>query len=414
MLIDNRMEDIVLRKQHRKVAGILICSMALSVLSMTGCGNRYTSAKNDDTSLVVTIGKEKVYMDRIKPFIAKTEVTTEYYNQMYMQYNAEYNIWDEKDADGEKNSVSLRDDVLEEFEEKFIVYKEAAKNKDAKYEISKEDLKKLEKNSKELLKTFSKNVIKKTGFTEDSFVELQKMQYVYDKYKADMIKTFKVKKADVEKDYDYGNVYRQYKTTNMYISLSGTDEEGNPIELSDKEKKEAKKTLEKAYKLLKKGEKPDAIKEKYPDIVVEEKNYQQDEAYPADAEDKKEDKDKKSEDKDAEASQATEADAYIEKTKKLKNGKFTNVFEYDGKYCIGIMNNNKSKEAYDAAVESGVAQLEEDKFADKIKELKETDEYKITVNKKVWESVKLGNITIIQDEFLKASGILVDKNSEEQ
>ena len=74
--------------------------MALSMLSMTGCASRYTSAKNDDKSLVVTIGKEKVYMDRIKPFIAKTEITTEYYNQMYMQYNAEYNIWDEKDADG--------------------------------------------------------------------------------------------------------------------------------------------------------------------------------------------------------------------------------------------------------------------------------------------------------------------------
>ena len=47
------------------------------------------------------------------------------------------------------------------------------------------------------------------------------------------------------------------------------------------------------------------------------------------------------------------------------------------------------------------------------KDVKKTDEYKIKVNKKVWESIKLGNVTIIQDEFLKASGILVDKNAEE-
>ena len=66
--------------------------MALSMLSMTGCASRYTSAKNDDKSLVVTIGKEKVYMDRIKPFIAKTEITTEYYTQHYIAYTSDYNI----------------------------------------------------------------------------------------------------------------------------------------------------------------------------------------------------------------------------------------------------------------------------------------------------------------------------------
>ena len=401
-----------MKKQHRKVAGVLVFSMALSMLSMTGCASRYTSAKNDDKSLVVTIGKEKVYMDRIKPFIAKTEITTEYYNQMYMQYNAEYNIWDEKDADGVKNAVALRDDVLEEFEEKFIVYKEAAKDKDKKYEISKEDLAKLEKNSKELVKTFSKNVIKKTGFKSDSFVELQKMQYVYDKYKADVIDSFKVTKKDVKDDYDFDNVYRQYKTTMIYIDTTATDETGNVTTLSDKEKKEAKATMEKALKMLKSGKTPEEIKEKYNTITVEEKNYQQDEAYPADVEDKKDSKDKKEDKSEAETTE--EKDTYIEKTKKLKNGKYTGVFEYDTKYCIGVMNNNKSKEAYDSAIESGIAQLEEEKFADKIKELKKTDEYKIKVNKNIWEKIELGKITIIQDEFLKATGILKDNNSSEE
>ena len=405
-----------MKKQHRKVAGVLVFSMALSMLSMTGCASRYTNANNDSKSLVVTIGKEKVYMDRIKPFIAKTEITTEYYNQMYMQYNAEYNIWDEKDADGVKNSVALRDDVLEEFEEKYIVYKEAAKDKDKKYEISKKDLAKLEKNSKELVKTFSKNVIKKTGFKADSFVELQKMQYVYDKYKADVIDSFKVTKKDVQDNYDFDNVYRQYKTTMIYIDTTQTDETGNVTSLSDADKKEAKATMEKALKMLKSGKTPEEIKEKYNTITVEEKNYQQDEAYPADVEDKedkKDKKDKKDKDEKSETAEVEEKDTYIEKTKKLKNGKYTSVFEYDTKYCIGVMENNKSKDAYNSAIDSGIAELEEEKFSDKIKELKKTDEYKIKVNKNVWEKIKLGKVTIIQDEFLKASGILKDSSSEE-
>jgi hypothetical protein len=298
---------------------------------------------------------------------------------------------------------------MEEFEEKYIIYKEAEKSKDKKYDISKEDLKKLEKNSKKLVDTFSKNVIKKTGFEENSFVELQKMQYVYDKYKADMIKSFKVTKKDVEKDYDFDNVYRQYKTTQLYIATTNTDEEGNTTEMSAEQKKEAKKTLEKAYDMLKKGKSVEDITKKYTNILSEEKSYQQDEAYPVVEE--KEDK-KESKDNSEELAETEEKDIYVEKTKKLKNKKFTKVFEYDGKYVIGIMDNNKSKEAYNQAIESGISGLEEEKFADKIKELKKTDDYKIKVNKKVWNSIELGSITIIQDEFSKASGFLKDKTEE--
>ena len=58
--------------------------------------------------------------------------------------------------------------------------------------------------------------------------------------------------------------------------------------------------------------------------------------------------------------------------------------------------------------------IEQEKFDDVIKNLKKTDEYKITVNKNVWGSIELGNITIIQDEFLKASGILKSNDDEEQ
>lgn len=380
--------------------------MSTSMLMVGGCSNRYTSPKNDSKSLVVTIGKDKIYMESIKPFIAKSEITTEYYNQMYkqMQNNPDYNIWDEKDSDNVKNSIALRDKVLEEFEERYICYKEATKNSNKKYDIPAADLKKLEKNSKDLVKTLSKNVIKKTGFKEDSFVELQKMEYVYNKYKADIIKTFKVTKKDVEKDYDFDNKYRLYKTTQLYIATSTTDENGNTTQLSDAEKANAKSTLEKAYKLLKQGKTIEQVQKKYATVLSEEKSYQQDEAYPAN---------EKNNDKKDEQAKDDEKDVYVENTKKLKNKQFTKVFEYDGKYCIGIMDDNKSKEAYNSAIDNGISQLEEEKFADKIKEFKKNDDYKITVNKKVWESIRLGNVTIIPDEFLKASGILENKKDKQ-
>ena len=86
ILLDNRMEDKSLKKQHRNVAKILSFSIVFGMLAVSGCSNRYTSAKNDSKSLAVTIGEDKIYMDTIKPFIAKAEITSEYYNQMYMQY----------------------------------------------------------------------------------------------------------------------------------------------------------------------------------------------------------------------------------------------------------------------------------------------------------------------------------------
>ena len=51
-------------------------------------------------------------------------------------------------------------------------------------------------------------------------------------------------------------------------------------------------------------------------------------------------------------------------------------------------------------------------FTDKIDKLKKTKEYKVKVNKKVWNSLKLGNLTIIPEEFSKATGNLKDKTAE--
>ena len=170
------MEDTVLNKQRKFLAILLMFSMILSMMMITGCSSKYTKPGKDKDALVVTIGKDKIYMDTLKPYIADTEISTEYYNQMYKQYDAEYNIWTEKNEDGVVNSVGLRNEVLENFEEMYIINKEAQK-KDGKYEISKADLKKLKANSKKLVKTFSKKMIKKTGFKNDSFVEMQKMKY---------------------------------------------------------------------------------------------------------------------------------------------------------------------------------------------------------------------------------------------
>ena len=396
-----------MNKQRRFISILLMLSMVLSMTMVTGCTSKYVSPRHDSKSLAVTIGKDKIYMDTLKPYIADTEITTEYYNQMYKQYNAEYDIWSEKAADGVINAVSLRNEVLKTFEEMYISYKEASK--DDKYKIPDKDLKKLEENSKKLVKTFSKKMIKKTGFKSDSFVEMQKMKYVYDKYKEDVIKSFKVTKDDVKDNYDYKNKYRQYKTTNLYISTVETDDSGNETTMSDSEKKKAKETMEKALKMLKEGKSVKEITKKYPSIKSEEKSYQQDEAYPdkvPGTDDSKKDDSKK------DTSAETDKDEYVDATKKLKNGKFTNVFEYDKKYTIGIMDNNDSKEAYDSAIEQGISEKEEKMFTDKIDKLKKTDEYKIKVNKKVWNSLKLGNLTIIPEEFSKGTGNLKDKTAE--
>ena len=385
-----------MNKQRKLISVLLMLSMILSMVMFAGCSSKYTSPGKDKDALVVTIGKDKIYMDTLKPYIADTEISTEYYNQMYKQYDAEYNIWSEKDADGVENAVGLRNEVLKNFEEVYIINKEA--EGDDKYNIPKKDLKKIKANSKKLVKTFSDKMIKKTGFKSDSFVEMQKMKYVYDKY------SFKVKADDVKADYDYDNIYRQYTTSYLYIATTSTDESGNQTVMSEEEKKAAKETMQKAYDMLKDGKTAEEIVKKYPEITNEEKTYTQKDAYPDKVPGTKEDdKDKKAQDAE------NEPDAYTEKTKKLANNEYTEVFDYAGNYAIGIMKDNNSKEAYDAAIEQGITEKENKLFEKKIKELKKTDKYKIKVNREVWHSFKLGDVTIIQDEFNKASGHLKKK-----
>ena len=48
--------------------------------------------------------------------------------------------------------------------------------------------------------------------------------------------SYEVTKKDVKDDYDFDNVYRQYKTTMIYIDTTATDETGNVTNLSDKDK----------------------------------------------------------------------------------------------------------------------------------------------------------------------------------
>ena len=107
-----------MNKQRRVISIILMFSMILSMFMITGCqSNKYTSPENDSKSLVVTIGKDKIYMDTLKPYICETEISTEYYNQMYKQYTPDYNIWEEKNEDKVVNKIALRNEVLENFEE---------------------------------------------------------------------------------------------------------------------------------------------------------------------------------------------------------------------------------------------------------------------------------------------------------
>nr|WP_243167833.1 peptidylprolyl isomerase [Anaerocolumna cellulosilytica] len=162
--------------------------------------------------------------------------------------------------------------------------------------------------------------------------------------------------------------YKQYNTKYIFAATSKLDESYNTVELSDEEKAAAKTAVTDALKKVNEGT-------EFADIVKD-----NDTLTTADANFVYEDGSIEKEYQDA--------------AMKLENGAVTDsIIETETGYYIIKMVNNNSSESYDTAVADAVATAEDEGFTAEYNKIKEA--YTTTINTKVWDSIKLGNITIV-------------------
>ena len=126
--------------------------------------------------------------------------------------------------------------------------------------------------------------------------------------------------------------------------------------------------------------------------------------------DESKDEDSEAADDDATAEPSSEATSNENLIKTMYNynvGALTEVFEADGYYYVARLESNTSTSVYDSKLESDKTEEENKQYDEWLEKQKEGD-YKCTVNDDVWKEIDVEQLTLIEDEYLKAFGILED------
>jgi foldase protein PrsA len=345
---------------------MLIAVLTLSMALVTGCNKKETTEKSDNDldKVIVTVDDTEIKLSDAMYFIFDAEAMGEYYDQMYLAYTGS-GYWDATDDEGVTNRQKAKDYVMDNVVMIDILSKKAEKEK---LTLTDDDKSTNKENVKTILEQVTDEQLKITGFTEKTLLATLNKMTLAGKYYNQMVEGFDIDeealKADINKD-----DYRQYNTDYILFATSTTDESGNAVALSDKEKKAALKNAQEALTSLKAGKTFDELKETYADAATTDSlNF----------------------------INTDEIDsAYKTAALKLENEQLSEVVEGAEGYYVIQMTDNNSTESYDAAVEEAVNTATAEKFDEAYEVIKK--DYKITVNEKVWDTIEMGETTIVED-----------------
>ena len=333
-----------MRIYKKLCAGLLAGCLALS---MVGCGA--PSPSKDQDTVVVTVGETEINFEQARCYIFLNEALYEDMFLSYQLYGIDYD-WDvelTEEAEQTQGEI-IKENILQTIIADEITYNEAMKT--GKYEVTKEEEEKIKKNAKTLMEALSEDTIEKNGFTEEMFVEYQKKVNIIAKYTYENTKAQNVTREDVEKDVDYDNVYRQYKTEYIKYELTTTDKSGTTTNFTEEQKAKAKKDMEAVYELVKSGK------------TMEEAAKTNESA--------------KFNTRDFTVEELENKAEFCVKASELKVGEFTQVVEFNSAYYIIKLTDDNSKDAYEEAIADAIENKKAEKYAEAMDDLKE-NEYKI-------------------------------------
>ncbi len=346
-----------MKKSKRVMSFLLIGVLALGLVFTTGCSKK----ANPASSLVVTVGDKKVYLDEMMYYIYAVESEGNYYEQMYQQY---YNMsyWDSEFTEG----ITMREQTKQYLIDTVVMY-EILYNKavDAGYALTDEEKKEAETNADTIMTSISTEQIKATGFSKAILTKVQEKLILGEKYYNKMIEDLNLNEEEITATVKKSD-YKEYSTEFLFVPTKSYDANKQVVELSDDEKAAAKETLTKALDKVKAGE-------DFASIVKEDETIETD------------------------SLSFIKGDTNVEQeyqdaAMKLANGEYTDsIVETEYGYYIIKMVDNEATTKYEAAVEKAISTAEQEGFDEAYNKIKE--DYTVTVNEKVWEPIVLGNVT---------------------
>jgi hypothetical protein len=337
---------------YKKNITYLLLPVILFMFFPAGC-----SLKNDN--LIVTINDTKLYRE---DFLYDIYLVEKDGNKLedYYQKTFGSSYWD-----FEYNGITAREAAKSSVLTSVVMYEilsdQAKKNG---MELTQDELSADEKAVMDILSPYSEESESSKGFTYDTLKKAVDKKTLGNKLKEEIIRNFKIDEESVRNSLKPED-YREYQTECLYIPCYSIVDK-NIVPLNDEEASTALSILNQAQEKLAKGEAMDSLKETYPELNLDSRNFVDGDPY-------------------LEVEYQTAAMA-------LQNNEFSGIVESKYGYYIIHMLNDNSPARYEKAVQDAIKAQEDDQFAKAYQTMK--DQYDITINFDYWDEIRIGQITV--------------------
>ncbi|SES72223.1 peptidylprolyl isomerase [[Clostridium] polysaccharolyticum] len=389
--VDGKKNLKTMEKERKplNITALIMCSIGVILVIAMVAG---VALENFRPRVAMTISKEKVTMGDVMYYLYTTEMQGNYMDSMYRQFYGQ-SYWDMQD---EQTGLTYRDSAKQQAEQTIeqynILYREAVK---AGYKVTKEDTKKAQKDVKQIRKNLTFEQKNKTGFTKGALQKALEKKYVADRFKKDTIDGFDIDDKKIRDGVKKAD-FRQYDVQYYSIPTQTQNDKNETVDVDKKTLETYKAELEELANRAKTEDfdslTPEAVK------ITKEANS------PSSDESKDESDKSKDENKDKEkyksnfttngkfvAGDGTFTTEVENVLKKMKNGEVSQVIEGQGYLYLVKMVNNNDDEAYETEVKNQITTEENKQFDTWYQDV--FKKYTVSINSKVWDGVKIGDIT---------------------
>lgn len=329
---------------------IITCILAgiLTLTSLTGC----SSFNAND--VVVTVGEQKITAE-VANFYAR------YIQAQYETYYSAYlgeNMWSSEASEGETYEESVKAAVLKNLENMVLLEQHMSD-----YDVSLSD------EEKQVIKDAAKEFGEKNPLEDKEKVSGsdQAVERVLTLMAVQM-KMEEVIEAGADTEVADEEV-AQKKMQYIFFSYTVEDDEGQPKDMTDKEKTKTKKKAEDFVKAVKEGKDFEAYA-KEQELDVKDRTFNSDTMVPA--------------------------EELIEAADKLKEGEITDMIETDKGCYVAKVTSLLDREATDEEKESVIEERKEKQYNDTCDELRK--DVKIEVNDEVWDKISFKEVRVKMKE----------------
>ena len=334
----------------KAVAVVLVAMMALT--SLVGCGKE-KNAKLDEKAVFMTVGKSEVTVGLAHFYIR--------YQQSLMEgiFGTDTNKWKVRMENGETREESIKNAIVEQLQQLYIIYEHAD---DYDIKLEELELEYIDSLAEEFEKANTKDARKKAGATKENAAEYMKVSMTVMKVEGAM-------KKDIDTDIDLEEAKQKRMSVVTYSKLASDSESLSKDEIKEQEK--AAKDFLKAAK--ENGNLNAYATEK--EVKVE--------ALTFDA---------------SSAETSSLGKDVIKKADKLAENEFSDVIETDDAFYVLQLESLYDEDATDAKMESILEERGEARYKELLEKWEK--ETKISVDEDVLEQISFHDLEVnyVQEE----------------